>query len=155
MFPVGFLFGLGFDTATEISLFAVAASQASGGMSFSTVMIFPALFAAGMTLLDTTDSVLMVGAYGWAFLNPIRKLWYNLTITSVSVLVALLIGGIEALGLIADQLALDSGFWKVVADLNDGLENFGFVIIAVFIAAWALSFAIYRLRRFEERPASV
>ena len=88
MFPVGFLFGLGFDTATEISLFAVAASQASGGMSFSTVMIFPALFTAGMTLLDTTDSVLMVGAYGWAFLNPIRKLWYNLTITSVSVLVA-------------------------------------------------------------------
>ena len=155
MFPVGFLFGLGFDTATEISLFAVAASQASGGMSFSTVMVFPALFTAGMTLLDTTDSVLMVGAYGWAFLNPIRKLWYNLTITSVSVLVALLIGGIEALGLIADQLSLDSGFWKVVGDLNDDLANFGFIIIGVFVAAWALSFLIYKLRRFEERPASV
>jgi nickel/cobalt transporter (NiCoT) family protein len=155
MFPVGFLFGLGFDTATEISLFAVAASQASGGMSFSTVMIFPALFTAGMTLLDTTDSVLMVGAYGWAFLNPIRKLWYNLTITSVSVLVALLIGGIEALGLIADQLSLDTGFWKLVGDLNDDLANFGFVIIGVFVAAWAISFAIYKLRRFEERAASV
>ncbi len=154
MFPVGFLFGLGFDTATEISLFAVAASQASGGMSFSTVMIFPALFTAGMTLLDTTDSVLMVGAYGWAFLNPIRKLWYNLTITSVSVLVALLIGGIEALGLIADQLSLDTGFWKLVGDLNDDLANFGFIIVGIFVAAWALSFAIYRLRRFEERAAS-
>jgi len=153
MFPVGFLFGLGFDTATEISLFAVAASQASGGMSFSTVMIFPALFTAGMTLLDTTDSVLMVGAYGWAFLNPIRKLWYNLTITSVSVLVALLIGGIEALGLIADQLSLDTGFWKLVGDLNDDLANFGFIIVGVFVAAWAISFAIYKLRRFEERAA--
>ena len=98
MFPVGFLFGLGFDTATEISLFTVAASQASGGMTFGTIMIFPALFAAGMTLIDTTDSVLMVGAYGWAFLNPIRKIWYNLTITAISVVVALLIGGVEALG---------------------------------------------------------
>ena len=155
MFPVGFLFGLGFDTATEISLFAVAASQASGGMSFSTVMIFPALFTAGMTLLDTTDSVLMVGAYGWAFLNPIRKLWYNLTITSVSVLVALFIGGIEALGLIADQLSLEGGFWDIVGNLDEGLANFGFVIVGIFIAAWALSFLIYRLRRFEERAASV
>ena len=89
MLPVGFLFGLGFDTATEISLFTVAASQASGGMTFGTVMIFPALFTAGMTLVDTTDSVLMVGAYGWAFLNPIRKIWYNLTITAISVVVAL------------------------------------------------------------------
>jgi high-affinity nickel-transport protein len=153
MFPVGFLFGLGFDTATEISLFAVAASQASGGMSFSTVMVFPALFTAGMTLLDTTDSVLMVGAYGWAFLNPIRKLWYNLTITSVSVLVALLIGGIEALGLIAQRLGLETGLWRFIGDANDDLANFGFVIVGVFIAAWALSFLIYKLRGFEERPA--
>ncbi len=94
MLPVGFLFGLGFDTATEISLFTVAASQVSGGMTLATVMIFPALFTAGMTLVDTTDSVLMVGAYGWAFLNPIRKIWYNLTITAISVMVASLIGGI-------------------------------------------------------------
>ncbi len=113
MFPIGFLFGLGFDTATEITLFTVAASQASGGMSFATVMIFPALFTAGMTLIDTTDSVLMVGAYGWAFLNPIRKIWYNLTITAISVLVASLIGGIEALGLIADKLGLEGGFWDI------------------------------------------
>ena len=114
MFPIGFLFGLGFDTATEITLFTVAASQASGGMTFATVMIFPALFTAGMTLVDTSDSVLMVGAYGWAFLNPIRKIWYNLTITAISVLVALLIGGVEALGLIAGKLGSPeaSGIWS-------------------------------------------
>ena len=104
MFPVGFLFGLGFDTATEISLFGVAASQASRRHVLWQIMIFPALFTAGMALVDTTDSVLMVGAYGWAFVNPLRKIWYNLTITAVSVVVALLIGGIEALGLIADKL---------------------------------------------------
>jgi high-affinity nickel-transport protein len=151
MFPIGFLFGLGFDTATEISLFAVAASQAAGGLSFATVMIFPALFAAGMILFDTTDSVLMVGAYGWAFLNPIRKIWYNLTITAVSVVVALLIGGIEALGLIADQLGLEGAFWHVIGDLNDGLGNFGYFVVGIFLASWAVSYLIYRLRGLD-RP---
>ncbi len=144
MFPIGFLFGLGFDTATEISLFTVAASQASGGMSFATVMIFPALFTAGMTLIDTTDSVLMVGAYGWAFLNPIRKIWYNLTITAISVVVAVLIGGIEALGLIADKLGLEGRFWDAVSDLNGGLANFGYLIVGIFIASWAVSYVLYR-----------
>ncbi|HUD85268.1 MAG TPA: HoxN/HupN/NixA family nickel/cobalt transporter [Xanthobacteraceae bacterium] len=144
MFPVGFLFGLGFDTATEISLFAVAASQASGGMTFGTIMIFPALFTAGMTLVDTTDSVLMVGAYGWAFLNPIRKIWYNLTITAVSVVVALLIGGLEALGLIADKLGLEGRFWGAIGSLNGGLANFGYLVIGIFIASWAISYLIYR-----------
>src|SRR6516162_4345035 len=151
MFPVGLLFGLGFDTATEISLFTVAAGQASGGLSFATVMIFPALFAAGMTLVDTTDSVLMVGAYGWAFLNPIRKLWYNLTITAISVAVAVLIGGIEALGLIADKLGLEGGFWAMIADLNQSLANFGYFVVGVFLISWVLSFAIYRWRGLE-RP---
>jgi len=144
MFPVGFLFGLGFDTATEISLFAVAASQASGGMTLGTIMIFPALFTAGMTLIDTTDSVLMVGAYGWAFLNPIRKIWYNLTITAVSVLVALLIGGIEALGLIADKLGLEGRFWDAIGGLNGGLANFGYLVVGIFIASWAVSYLLYR-----------
>jgi high-affinity nickel-transport protein len=153
MFPVGFLFGLGFDTATEISLFAVAASQASGGMTLGTIMIFPALFTAGMTLIDTTDSVLMVGAYGWAFLNPIRKIWYNLTITAISVVVALLIGGIEALGLIADKLGLDGGFWDVIGDLNDGLANFGYLVVGVFIASWVVSYLIYRWQRLD-RPVA-
>ena len=144
MFPIGFLFGLGFDTATEISLFSVAASQASGGLTFATVMIFPALFTAGMTLVDTTDSVLMVGAYGWAFLNPIRKIWYNLTITAISVLVALLIGGIEALGLIAGKLGLAGGFWDMIGNMNGGLANFGYLVVGIFIASWAVSYLLYR-----------
>jgi len=153
MFPIGFLFGLGFDTATEITLFTVAASQASGGMSFATVMIFPALFTAGMTLIDTTDSVLMVGAYGWAFLNPIRKIWYNLTITAISVLVASLIGGIEALGLIADKLGLEGGFWNVIGKMNDGLANFGYLVIGIFIVSWAVSYLIYRWQGFDQPAA--
>ena len=144
MFPLGFLFGLGFDTATEITLFTVAGSQASGGMSFDTVMIFPALFAAGMTLVDTSDSMLMVGAYGWAFLNPIRKLWYNLTITAISALVAMLIGGIEALGLVASKLELAGGFWDVVEKLNVELAGFGYFVVGIFIASWIVSYLIYR-----------
>jgi high-affinity nickel-transport protein len=152
MFPIGFLFGLGFDTATEISLFAVAASQASGGMTFATIMIFPALFTAGMTLIDTTDSVLMVGAYGWAFLNPIRKIWYNLTITAISVLIALLIGGIEALGLIGNRLGLAGGFWDMIDGLNGDLANFGYLVIGIFVASWAASYLIYRWQGFD-RPA--
>jgi high-affinity nickel-transport protein len=151
MFPIGFLFGLGFDTATEITLFTVAASQASGGMTFATVMIFPALFTAGMTLVDTSDSVLMVGAYGWAFLNPIRKIWYNLTITAISVLVALLIGGVEALGLIADKLKLAGGFWDAIGALNGGLANFGYLVVGVFLVSWAASYLIYRWQGFD-RP---
>jgi nickel/cobalt transporter (NiCoT) family protein len=153
MFPIGFLFGLGFDTATEITLFTVAATQASGGMSFATVMIFPALFTAGMTLIDTTDSVLMVGAYGWAFLNPIRKIWYNLTITAVSVLVAVLIGGIEALGLIADNLGLEGRFWDTIGNLNSGVANFGYLVIGIFIVSWAVSYLIYRWQGFD-RPVA-
>jgi len=152
MFPIGFLFGLGFDTATEISLFAVAASQVAGGSSFATVMVFPALFTAGMTLVDFSDSVLMVGAYGWAFLNPIRKIWYNLTITAISVLVALLIGGIEALGLLADELGLAGGFWDLIGNLNDGLASFGYLVVGVFLLSWTASYLIYRWQGFD-RPA--
>jgi high-affinity nickel-transport protein len=148
MFPIGFLFGLGFDTATEITLFTVAGSQASDGMSFATVMIFPALFAAGMTLIDTSDSVLMVGAYGWAFLNPIRKIWYNLTITAISALVAMLIGGIEALGLIADKLELNGAFWDLIGKLNKELAGFGYFVVGIFIASWIASYLIYRWRGF-------
>jgi len=154
MMAVGLLFGLGFDTATEISLFTVAAGQASGGMSFATVMIFPALFTAGMTLIDTADSVLMVGAYGWAFLNPIRKLWYNLTITTISVVVALLIGGIEALGLIASKLELEGGFWERVSDLSQNLANFGYLVVGIFLLSWAVSFTLYRWLGFEQKPIS-
>jgi len=150
MFPIGFLFGLGFDTATEISLFTVAASQASGGMTFAVILIFPALFTAGMTLVDTTDSVLMVGAYGWAFLNPIRKIWYNLTITAISVAVALLIGGIEALGLIASKLGLEGAFWNMIGDINGGLANFGYLVVGIFLASWIVSYGIFRWQRLDE-----
>ena len=107
MYPIGLLFGLGFDTATEIGLLGIAATQAAKGLSFWTILVFPALFTAGMALVDTTDSVLMTRAYGWAFVNPIRKLWYNLTITAASVAVALFIASIELLGMIGARFG-----WK-------------------------------------------
>ena len=150
MLPLGFLFGLGFDTATEVSLLGISASQAAQGLSMSVILVFPVLFAAGMSLVDTTDGVLMLGAYDWAFVRPIRKLYYNLTITLVSVLVAVLIGGIETLGLLSDQFNLKGGgFWDVIGTLNDNFNDLGF-IIGVFILAWVVSFAIYRLKGYDE-----
>jgi nickel/cobalt transporter (NiCoT) family protein len=148
MYPIGVLFGLGFDTATEIGLLGISAAQVAQGISPWQTLVFPALFTAGMSLVDTTDSVLMVGAYRWAFIHPLRKLWYNLTITAASVIVALLIGGIEALGLLADQLGLQGGFWSVVSALNERLPNLGFAVIGIFVAAWALSAAVYRWKRY-------
>ena len=150
MFPLGFLFGLGFDTATEVALLGISATQAAKGISIWSIMVFPALFAAGMSLIDTTDGVLMLGAYDWAFVKPIRKLYYNLTITSVSVIVAFLIGGIEALGLIGDQLGLSGWFWDGIGSLNDNFNNLGFIIIGVFIAAWAVSVIIYRYKGLDD-----
>ena len=150
MYPIGFLFGLGFDTATEIGLLGISATQAASGMSFWTILIFPALFTAGMALVDTTDSVAMVGAYGWAFVNPIRKLWYNLTITAASVVVAIFIGGVEALGLLSDKLGLQGGFWDAIGSLNDNLTNFGYAVVGVFLLSWIISTAIYRLKRYDD-----
>jgi len=112
-------------------------------------MVFPALFTAGMSLVDTTDGVLMLGAYGWAFARPIRKLYYNLTITSVSVLVALIVGGIEVLGLIGGQLGLDGPFWGFVGALNDNFGTLGYLIIAIFALSWIVSAVIYRIRRYD------
>jgi high-affinity nickel-transport protein len=155
MYPLGFLFGLGFDTATEIGLLGIAASQAAQGMSPWQTLVFPALFTAGMALVDTADSAMMVGAYGWAFVNPIRKLWYNLTITAASVLVALLIGGLEALGLLADQLGLEGRFWSAIGTLNDDLASFGFVVIGIFAFCWIASAAIYRWRGYGETDVEV
>jgi nickel/cobalt transporter (NiCoT) family protein len=149
MYPLGFLFGLGFDTATEVALLGIAATQAAQGMSPWRTLIFPALFTAGMALVDTTDSLLMVNAYGWAFIQPLRKLWYNLTITAVSVLVALLIGGIEALGLLAGQFGLAGGVWSIVSALNEDLTNFGFAIIGIFVLAWGLSAVVYRWKGYD------
>jgi nickel/cobalt transporter (NiCoT) family protein len=150
MYPIGFLFGLGFDTATEIGLLGISANQAAQGMSFWTILVFPALFTAGMSLMDMTDSVLMTGAYGWAFVNPIRKLWYNLTITAASAAVALFIGSIEALGLIGDKLALKGWFWRVIDGLNGDLSNFGFALVGVFAASWIASALIYRAKGFDD-----
>ena len=152
MYPIGFLFGLGFDTATEIGLLGISATQAAQGMSFWTILVFPALFTAGMSFMDTTDSMLMTGAYGWAFVNPIRKLWYNLTITAASVVVAFFIGGIEALGLIGDKLGLKGGFWGVVGALNDNLANVGFAVVGIFIASWIVSALVYRMKGFDKLP---
>ena len=153
MYPVGFVFGLGFDTATEIGLLGLSAAQAAQGMSFWNILVFPALFTAGMSLVDTTDSVTMVGAYGWAFLNPIRKLWYNLTITAASVVVAIFIGGVEALGLIGDKLRLEGRFWGIVGGLNNSLTDFGFAVVGVFIASWIVSTIIYRVAGYVDLPA--
>ena len=144
LFPIGFLFGLGFDTATEVALFGISATQAANGASFGTMLVFPALFTAGMTLIDTSDGVLMLGAYGWAFMKPIRKLYYNITITAVSVAVAIMIGGVETLGLIGGTFKLEGGFWDAVGALNDNFGVLGYFIIGVFAASWLSSVLIYR-----------
>jgi nickel/cobalt transporter (NiCoT) family protein len=156
MYPLGILFGLGFDTATEIGLLGISAAEASKGLSLSSILVFPVLFAAGMSLIDSTDNILMLGAYGWAFVKPVRKLYYNITITSVSVVVALAVGGIEALGLLANQFHLTGGVWGMVGKLNDNFGMLGYGIVALFALSWILSIAIYRWRRFDDlelRPA--
>nr|WP_294916692.1 HoxN/HupN/NixA family nickel/cobalt transporter [uncultured Neokomagataea sp.] len=144
MFLLGFLFGLGFDTATEVSLLGLSASQASQGVSLGAVMLFPALFAAGMSLIDTTDGVLMLGAYRWAFIHPMRKIYYNLIITLVSIVVALFIGCIETLRLIGDYCDGKGKFWRIVSGLSDNFNDLGFMIIALFIVAWGVSMIMYR-----------
>jgi high-affinity nickel-transport protein len=149
MYPLGALFGLGFDTATEIGLLGISAAEATKGLPLAAILVFPALFAAGMSLIDTTDNILMLGAYGWAFVKPVRKLYYNITITSVSVLVAFAVGGIEALGLLAEQFHPKGGLWDIVDKLNSNFGLLGYLIVAVFAASWVVSIAIYRWRRFD------
>jgi high-affinity nickel-transport protein len=153
MYPVGMLFALGFDTATEVGLLGISATQAAQGLSFWTILVFPALFTAGMSLMDTADSVLMTRAYGWALSNPLRKLWYNLTITAASVLVATFIGGIELLGLVEARLGLEGRFWVMVGDLNANLANFGIVVAGIFVGSWLISAAIYRVKGYDRLPA--
>ena len=155
MLAVGFLFGLGFDTASEVALFGISATQATHGCALGTILVFPALFTAGMTLVDTTDGVLMLGAYGWAFRKPIRKLYYNITITAVSVLVAVLVGGVETLGLIGRNFDLSGPFWDGVGALNDNFGILGYLIIGIFIASWLASLALYRFKRYDELDVRV
>jgi nickel/cobalt transporter (NiCoT) family protein len=152
MYPLGVLFGLGFDTATEVGVLGISATQAARDMSIWSILVFPALFTAGMSLMDTTDSILMLGAYGWAFVKPIRTLYYNLTITAVSVLVAVVVGGLEALNLIGDQLGLTDGggFWGAIGAINDNFGILGAIIVGIFILSWLISFLIYRAKRYDE-----
>ncbi len=157
MYLVGLLFGLGFDTATEVGVLGISATAVAKGLSIWSIMIFPALFTAGMALIDSTDSILMLGAYGWAFMKPMRKLFYNITITSVSVLVAVLIGGIETLGLIQGEFNLSGWFWDKVSRLNDDLVFglLGYGIVGIFIASWIISVAIYKLKRYDEIEVAI
>ncbi|KKB60906.1 nickel transporter [Robbsia andropogonis] len=154
MYPIGFLFGLGFDTATEISLLGIAATQAAKGLSPWAIMVFPVLFSAGMSLVDTLDGHLMLGAYGWAYEKPLRKIYYNMTITLVSIVVAVVIGGIEALGLLADQFALKGPVWNAIGSLNDNFGTLGYIIIGIFVLSWIASLVIYRMRRLDEVQTS-
>ncbi len=150
MYLLGLLFGLGFDTATEVGLLGISAAQASHGLSIWSILVFPALFTAGMSLIDTLDSTLMLGAYDWAFIKPLRKLYYNMTITLVSVLVAMLVGGVEMLGLLAHRMSLKGPFWELIRSLNENFGTLGVVIIGLFLASWIVSVAVYRARRYDE-----
>ena len=154
MYPLGLLFGLGFDTATEIGLLGLSAAGASQGMSLWSILVFPALFTAGMSLVDTTDSILMLKAYGWAFVKPVRKLYYNMTMTFVSVLVALIVGGLETLNLIGDKLELKGSFWEAIGAINDNFGTLGYVIIGVFVVTWAISVLFYRLMDYDRLEPS-
>ncbi|BBY21829.1 HoxN/HupN/NixA family nickel/cobalt transporter [Mycobacterium stomatepiae] len=155
LYPIGLLFGLGFDTATEIALLVLAGTSAAAGLPWYAILCLPVLFAAGMCLLDTIDGSFMNFAYGWAFSHPVRKIYYNLTITALSVVVALLIGSIELLGLFADQLNWHGPFWDRLSGLD--LNTIGFAIVALFITTWAIALLIWHFGHIEEKwtPATV
>ena len=149
MYPLGILFGLGFDTATEIGLLAIAAGVATHHVPFLAVISLPIIFAAGMSLMDTADGAFMSHAYGWAFSNPIRKVYYNITVTSLSVAVALVIGMIELLQVTAAKFSLDGGFWAFLDNLDFG--HIGYVVVGLFVATWVFSLTLWKARRIEQR----
>ena len=149
MYPVGVLFGLGFDTATEVALLVLAGSAVVGGLPFYAILALPVLFAAGMCLFDTLDGCFMNFAYDWAFANPVRKVFYNLTITGLSVAVAFFVGTIEILGLIAQEANLSSPLWDFVRGFNINMA--GYVIVGLFVVTWVAALAYWRLARVEER----
>ena len=150
LYPLGFLFGLGFDTASEVGLLGISAAQGSAGLPSLSLLIFPALFTAGMSLVDTTDGVLMVQTYGWAFVKPVRKLYYNLTMTLISIVVALLIGGLEVLGLLASKLGLEGGFWNLIDQVNESFGVLGYLIVGVFATGWAISVLVYKIQNLDQ-----
>ena len=149
IYPIGVLFGLGFDTATEVGLLVLAGGAAAFSLPFYAILVLPILFAAGMCLMDTVDGVLMNGAYGWAFAKPVRKVFYNITITSISVAVALLIGTIELIGVVADQAKISSGPLRAIADIP--LDYAGYAIVVLFLGSWIVALAVWRFGRIEER----
>jgi high-affinity nickel-transport protein len=149
IYPIGVLFGLGFDTATEVGLLVLAGGAAAFNLPFYAILVLPILFAAGMCLMDTTDGVFMNYAYGWAFAKPVRKIFYNLTITSISVAVALIIGTIELVGVLADRLKIESGPLAAIAEIN--LDFVGYGIVALFVGSWLIALAVWRFGRIEER----
>jgi len=149
MYPIGFLFGLGFDTATEVALLVLAGSAVVGGLPFWAVLSLPILFAAGMSLLDTTDGVFMNFAYGWAFFKPVRKVYYNITITGLSVAVAFIIGTIELLSVLQGQLNLTGGIWDFSANFN--INHAGFFIVGVFVVTWVVALSVWHFGHVEER----
>ncbi|EEH8382858.1 HoxN/HupN/NixA family nickel/cobalt transporter [Salmonella enterica subsp. enterica serovar Montevideo] len=149
MYFVGFLFGLGFDTATEVGVLGISAASATHGMNLWSIMVFPVLFAAGMALIDSLDNFVMIGAYGWAFSHPVRKLYYNITITGASVIIALFIGGVEGLGLISEKLNLHQGGWRYINQMSDNLGTVGYWVIGLFILFWIVSAANYYIRGYD------
>ena len=149
MYPIGFLFGLGFDTATEVALLVLAGTAVVGGLPFYAILSLPILFSAGMSLFDTLDGCFMNFAYDWAFARPVRKVYYNLTITGLSVFVAFFIGTVELLGLLGQDAHLGGAFWSTVEGLN--INTAGFVIVALFVVTWVVALSIWRFGRIEER----
>jgi high-affinity nickel-transport protein len=150
MYPLGLLFGLGFDTASEVALLGLAAASGANHVPIVYILVLPALFAAGMSLVDSTDGVLMLGAYGWAYIKPIRKLYYNLNITLVSVLIAFAIGGIEVLSIVAQKFSLSGGIWDLVVNLD--FEIIGVAIIGIFVVSWTVSSLVYRWKGYDDLP---
>jgi high-affinity nickel-transport protein len=149
MYPLGLLFGLGFDTATEVALLVLAGGAAAGGLPFYAIVCLPILFAAGMSLFDTLDGAFMSFAYGWALSRPVRKVFYNLAVTGLSVAVALLVGSIQLLAVLAEKLRLSGGVWDVVTRLD--LNVVGYVVVGLFVTTWAAALAVWRFGRIEER----
>ncbi len=152
MYPIGFLFGLGFDTASEVALLAISVEATKNAFPLAGIIALPTLFASGMSLMDTADGVFMTTAYNWAFATPVRKVYYNLTVTGLSVLAALFIGLIEVAQVVTAAVGVKQGFWSWLEHVNFGI--LGLVLVCLFITAWVVSFGIWKLRRIEQRWSS-
>jgi high-affinity nickel-transport protein len=146
MFALGLLFGLGFETATEVLLLGMSADQASHGVPLLSILLFPALFTVGMTLIDASDGVLMMGAYGWAFVHPIRKLYYNIIVTALSAAIAVFVGGVEVLGLLNERFGFAGRLWDAIGSLGQHLGSVGYIVIALFLVCWLVSLSLHRIR---------